>query len=47
VDVEALLKEWGVEPPRGRRTLEGDGLKAAYRLAELLATKIDEVQEAA
>jgi uncharacterized metal-binding protein len=47
VDVEALLKEWDVEPPEGRRTLEGDGLKAAHRLAELLATKIDEVQEAA
>ena len=47
VDVEALLKEWGVEPPKGRRTLEGDGLKAAERIAELLAAKIVEIQEAA
>jgi uncharacterized metal-binding protein len=47
VDVKSLLKEWGVESPKGRRTLEGDGLKVAHRLAELLAVKIDEVQEAA
>jgi hypothetical protein len=45
VDVEALIKEWGIEAPKGRRTLEGDGLKAALRLAELLAVKIDEIQE--
>ena len=46
VDVEALIKEWGIEAPKRRRTLEGDGLKAALRLAELLAVKIDEIQEA-
>jgi hypothetical protein len=43
--VEALIKEWGIEAPKGRRTLEGDGLKVALRLAELLAVKIDEIQE--
>ncbi len=47
VDVEALLKEWGVEPPEGRRTLDDEGLKAAHRIAELLAAKIEEIQEAA
>jgi uncharacterized metal-binding protein len=46
VDVEALLKEWRLEAPKGRRTLEGDGLKAARRIAERLAVKIDEIQEA-
>jgi len=47
VDVEALLKEWGVEAPKGRRTLDGEGLKAARHLAELLAAKVDEIQGAA
>ena len=47
IDVEALLKEWGVEAPKGRRTLEGDGLKAAHRIAELLVVKIEEIQEVA
>ena len=46
VDVEALIKEWGIEAPKRRRTLEDDGLKAALRLAELLAVKTDEIQEA-
>lgn len=45
--METLLEEWDVEPPKGRMTLEGDGLKAARHLAELLTAKIDEVQEAA
>ncbi|MCX6648896.1 MAG: putative zinc-binding protein [Candidatus Bathyarchaeota archaeon] len=47
IDVEALLKEWGVAPPEDRRTLDGDGLKAARRIAELLAVKIDKIQGAA
>jgi uncharacterized metal-binding protein len=46
VDVEALLVEWGVEAPGDRRTLDGDGLKAARRLAELLAGKVDDIQGA-
>jgi len=46
VDVEALLKEWGVEPPRSRRALNADGLKTARRLAGLLADKVDEIMEA-
>ncbi len=47
VDVEALLNEWGAELPKGRRTLDSEGLKAARRIAELLALKIGEIQEAA
>ncbi len=47
VDVEALLNEWGVEPPKGRRTLDAQWLNAARRIAELLAVKIGEIQEAA
>ena len=47
VDVEAVLEEWGIEAPKGRRALDGDGLKAARRIAELLAAKVDEIQEAA
>ena len=46
VDVEAILDEWGVEPPKERRTLDAEGLKAARRIAELLAVKIGEIQEA-
>lgn len=46
VDVEALLREWGVEPPKGRRTLDAEGMVTARRIAELLAVKIDEIQEA-
>jgi len=47
VDVEALLKEWGVEPPKWRRTLDTRGLNVARRIAELLAVKIGKMQEAA
>jgi len=47
VDVEALLKEWGVEPPKNRRVLDAKYVKTARRLAELLAEKVDAIQEAA
>ena len=47
VDVEALLKEWGVESPKNRRVLDAKELKEARRLAELLAAKVDEIREAA
>ena len=47
VDVEALLKEWCVEPPKGRRTLDTKALNVASRIAELLAVKIGEIQETA
>jgi len=47
VDVEALLEEWGVEPPRNRRTLAAKDVVTAKRIAELLAEKVDEIQEAA
>ena len=46
VDVEALIKEWGVEPPKNRRVLDANEVEAARRLAELLADKVDEIQEA-
>jgi uncharacterized metal-binding protein len=47
VDVEATLKDWGIEPPKNRRELNSDELAEARRIAELLATKVDEIQEAA
>jgi uncharacterized metal-binding protein len=47
VDVEALLKEWGVDPPKNRRVLDTKGVETAKRLAKLLADKVDEIQEAA
>jgi len=46
-DIEALLKEWGVEPPRNRRVLDVNGVEMARRVAELLADKVDEIQEVA
>jgi uncharacterized metal-binding protein len=47
VDVESILKEWGVEPPKERRVLSAEYLETARHLAMLLAIKADEVQEAA
>lgn len=47
VDVEALLKKWGVEPPMNRRVLGAKDVATARRIAELLAEKVDEIQEAA
>jgi uncharacterized metal-binding protein len=44
VDVEALLEEWGEEPPASRRTLSGGGLKLAERVAAEIARRIDRVQ---
>ena len=45
VDIEAILKEWGVEPPKNRRIFDENDVKLARRLAELLAVKVDEIQE--
>ena len=47
VDVEALLIEWGVEPPKNRRVLNTQDLETARRLAKLLADNVDAIQEAA
>ncbi len=47
VDVEATLKKWGEEPPKNRRILDSVELGEAKHLAELLAAKVDEIQEAA
>ncbi len=47
VNVEALLKEWGVEPPKNRRVLSQEGVDASKRLAGLLVSKVKEIQEAA
>ena len=46
-NVEALLKEWGVEPPKMRRVLDEKYLETTRRIAELLAAKVDEIQGAA
>jgi hypothetical protein len=47
VDVEALLKEWRITPPKNRRVLDEKDEKNARRLAVLLAEKVDAIQEAA
>ena len=47
VDVEALLKEWMITPPKNRRVLDVNDEKNARRLAELLAEKVDNIQESA
>ena len=47
VDVEFNLKEWGVTPPKNRRVLDVNDEKNARRLAELLAKKVDNIQESA
>jgi uncharacterized metal-binding protein len=46
IDVEAILREWNVKPPKERRVLDERGVEEATRLAELLARKIDAIQEA-
>jgi uncharacterized metal-binding protein len=46
VDVEALLKEWMITPPKNRRVLDVNDEKIARRLAVLLAGKVDAIQEA-
>ena len=45
VDVEALLKEWGIEQLKTRRVLDDENVTLARRIAELLASKVDEIQE--
>jgi uncharacterized metal-binding protein len=47
VDVEALLKEWRVKPPKDRRVLNDDGVELARRLAKMLVERVDAVQGAA
>jgi len=44
VDVEALLEEWGEEPPASRRVLDEAGVELAGRVAEEIARRIDWVQ---
>ena len=46
VNVEAFLKEWNVEPPKTRRVLNDENIAVARRIAELLANKVDDIQEA-
>ena len=46
VNVESLLKEWGVEPPKNRRVLDEKAVEIAKHLAELLSDKVVEIQEA-
>lgn len=46
VNVEAILKEWNVEPPKNRRIFDENDMKMARRLAELLAIKVDEMRKA-
>ncbi len=44
VDVEALLEEWGVEPPADRRVLCEADFELAERVAAEIAKRIDWVQ---
>ena len=46
IDVEALLKEWRIDQPKTRRVLDEENVAIANRIAELLAEKVDEIQEA-
>ena len=44
VDVEALLEEWGVEPPASRRVLSEDDVHTARRIVLEIAKRVDWVQ---
>jgi uncharacterized metal-binding protein len=44
VDVEALLKKWGVDTPKDRRVLKGKDLENAKRVAKLLTEKVEKIQ---
>lgn len=46
VDVEALLEDWGVEPPASRRELKGKDMEVVGRVAWEVALRIDAVEEA-
>ncbi len=46
VDVEALLEDWGVEPPASRRELKGNDMEVVGRVAWEVALRIDAVEEA-
>ena len=46
VNVEELLKEWGTEAPKSRRVFDEDDMKIAMRLANILAERVDAIQEA-
>lgn len=43
VNVEELLKGWGVTPPSSRRALDDDGVKLAWRIAEEIASRVDAI----
>ena len=44
VDVEALLAEWGVEAPKGRRELDPEGLGLARRVADSIRGEVRRVE---
>jgi uncharacterized metal-binding protein len=46
VDVEALLKEWGVAEPKDRRVLDAEGAATARRIANQLKDKVEEIRGA-
>jgi len=41
--VADLLKEWGVEEPKSRRELDEEGIKTASKVAEQIATAMDDL----
>jgi uncharacterized metal-binding protein len=44
-DVEEILKEWEVKPPKNRRILDEQDVEIAKRLAVLLSKRVDAIQE--
>ncbi len=46
VDVEALMKQWGTEAPKNRRSLGDKDIVLARRLAKQLAERVEAIQEA-
>ena len=45
IEVEAILKEWEVKPPKDRRVLDEQDVENAKRLAVLLSKRVDAIQE--
>ena len=45
VDVEALLKDWGEQPPASRRDIGEKGFNLANRVAGVVAAKMDAIRK--
>ncbi len=45
INVETILNEWNLKPPKSRRNLESEDMKITEQLKDLLIAKVKQIQD--